>query len=278
MNFSLVPARDLEEADEYDIIKYEKRNDPFVIKTRGGWRIYFNTLQSAIDHEGVATEFREALSLYKESAETRSVGKKDFLNRSERIDDIPLIQDPANNTQYLCSGITHARLGDIFNSSFHRIEKLGDNLMIFLGNGDLMKMVSQSPESGLNVFVSNPSSPEIAVASSLSVGYGTDEMLLAGAVSRKEGGELHFTGKDGLIPASSNFVIEGTIMREQESVMQKFRTPKGVIEKEIPYNLLSFRSILFDEKTAYGIIQGGTEHLALFDIARKVNPGINIDL
>lgn len=276
MNFSLVPSKSFVEVDESDFAKYEKRNDPFILKSTNGWNIYINTLHSSLSIDKVAAEFKKSLNLYDKGGWRKHTVTKKFLQESLEPKDIPLIYDYENETEYLCSGITHAELSGVFNSSFHRLEISEGEMLIFLGNGDLMKMLSGSEGEGLDVLISNPSVPEVAVASSLSVGYGKDEMALASIASQMEGKRLDFIKPDAIAPASSNFVIEGEILKEQSKRMEKFRTPIGTVEKEIPYNIFKFKRLLFDRKAAFGIIQGEIEHQTLFNIAKKVNPEMKI--
>lgn len=277
MHFSLLDAKKKKIVTEKDVRALAETNEPLILHTNNNWEIHLNAIISSIKIEDAVKEIKDALKRRNKGSLELERVERTFSHSSTDAMQLPFLYDAVNGVKYLSLGIVHAASNGVKNASFHRIEFRESGAFIFIGKGDLNKMM-ESKSGPLSVYISNPSLPEVAIASSLSLGYGEDEMELASELCKIEGKNMPVMDIEESVPAESNLLIEGEIEKDVVEYPEIFYLPTGPIKERIPYHRLKIRKILYDDRKAYGIIQGGSEHRLLYEIAKKITPKIKAEI
>ncbi len=184
--------------------------------------------------------------------------KPHFKHSSRRLNDLPLLLDNINGTKYLSAAFVYDEYGHL---SFNRIEIRNNKSFIFIADKNYFK----NKVGNVKVKIFNTDKIKYILAASFHMenkrnfilNYDSDNVIF-----------------NNIIPYNSYFEIDADILRETSVFKEKISFGSEIIENKMIYNALKIKRIKFNNRECFGIIQGGNDHLFLYNLGKKINENL----
>ncbi len=202
--------------------------------------------------------------------ETRSAPSQEIAETGVDLDGLPiLIHNEVDGGPYISSGVVVSRdpeLGQ--NLDFHRAMQIGKDRMVtrVVRGRDFDKFLERNGEVEVAFCIGN--TPEILVAAATSVETGIDELEIANALKPIRVTKAKTV--DLMIPADSEFVLEGRVILEEKHDEGPFIDLTETVDVVRQEPIFEVKKITH-RKTAIwqGLLPGRLEHKILMGMPRE---------
>ena len=195
---------------------------------------------------------------------------QEVIRDSVNLDDIPiLVHNEVDGGPYISSGVVVASDPEFGqNLDFHRAMQIGKDRMVtrVVRGRDFHKFLERNGEVDVAYCIGN--TPEILIAAATSVETGVDELEIANAL-----GPIRVTKAktvDLMIPADSEFVLEGRVFLEEKADEGPFIDLTETVDVIRQEPIFEVKKITH-RKTAIwqGLLPGRSEHKVLMGMPRE---------
>jgi UbiD family decarboxylase len=195
---------------------------------------------------------------------------QEVIRDSVNLDDIPiLVHNEVDGGPYISSGVVVASDPEFGqNLDFHRAMQIGKDRMVtrVVRGRDFHKFLERNGEVDVVYCIGN--TPEILIAAATSVETGVDELEIANAL-----GPIRVTKAktvDLMIPADSEFVLEGRVFLEEKADEGPFIDLTETVDVVRQEPIFEVKKITH-RKTAIwqGLLPGRSEHKVLMGMPRE---------
>ena len=235
----------------------------------------FCTKEQIADYFGIKKEdiiptLTKAIENRSPPEATKDAPCQEVIRDSVNLDDIPiLVHNEVDGGPYISSGVVVASDPEFGqNLDFHRAMQIGKDRMVtrVVRGRDFHKFLERNGEVDVVYCVGN--TPEILIAAATSVETGVDELEIANAlrpirVTRAKTLDL-------MIPADSEFVLEGRVFLEEKADEGPFIDLTETVDVIRQEPIFEVKKITH-RKTAIwqGLLPGRSEHKVLMGMPRE---------
>ncbi len=181
-----------------------------------------------------------------------------YFYRSDK--NLPFLHDSINNVNYLSLGFVYVEGSN--NISMHRIEERNSKFYIYIADQKLKTLLKERQKNNLKATIYNTSLLKYIIAGSLHL---DDKLKLL----------LNYDDNNsflqGIMPYDVNFIMDVIIENKLKTFHEKISFGNELIDTDMVYNELKIKSIQFNNKECYGIIQGGEDHRFLYNLSMSYN-------
>ena len=181
---------------------------------------------------------------------------------------------PKDGGRYITAGVVVAEQDGMKNISFHRMMIMDDkHIAIRLVPRHTYTMLQKAKAKGeeLKVAICVGSRPEVLLAAATSLDFGVDELEIAAALSKSSGKPLELGKTDNglMVPADSDYVIEGRITLK-ETKEGPFVDITGTYDLERSQPIIEVDKIWsVDDPIFQLLLPGGNEHYLFMGLPRE---------
>ena len=235
----------------------------------------FCTKEQIADYFGIKTEkiiptLTKAIENRNPPEAIKDAPCQEVIRDSVNLDDIPiLVHNEVDGGPYISSGVVVASDPEFGqNLDFHRAMQIGKDRMVtrVVRGRDFHKFLERNGEVDVAYCIGN--TPEILIAAATSVETGVDELEIANAL-----GPIRVTKAktvDLMIPADSEFVLEGRVFLEEKADEGPFIDLTETVDVIRQEPIFEVKKITH-RKTAIwqGLLPGRSEHKVLMGMPRE---------
>ncbi len=235
----------------------------------------FCTKEQIADYFGIKTEkiiptLTKAIENRSPPEATKDAPCQEVIRDSVNLDDIPiLVHNEVDGGPYISSGVVVASDPEFGqNLDFHRAMQIGKDRMVtrVVRGRDFHKFLERNGEVDVVYCIGN--TPEILIAAATSVETGVNELEIANGLSPIRVTKAKTV--DLMIPADSEFVLEGRVFLEEKADEGPFidlTETVDVIRQEPIFEV----KMITHRKTAIwqGLLPGRSEHKVLMGMPRE---------
>jgi len=195
---------------------------------------------------------------------------QEVIRNSVDLDDIPiLVHNEVDGGPYISSGVVVASDPEFGqNLDFHRAMQIGKDRMVtrVVRGRDFHKFLERNGEVDVVYCIGN--TPEILIAAATSVEIGVDELEIANALRPIR--VIKAKTVDLMIPADSEFVLEGRVFLEEKADEGPFIDLTETVDVIRQEPIFEVKKITH-RKTAIwqGLLPGRSEHKVLMGMPRE---------
>ncbi|MCK5303264.1 MAG: UbiD family decarboxylase, partial [Candidatus Thorarchaeota archaeon] len=235
----------------------------------------FCTKEQIGDYFGIKTEdiiptLTKAIENRSPPEATKDAPCQEVIRDSVNLDDIPiLVHNEVDGGPYISSGVVVASDPEFGqNLDFHRAMQIGKNRMVtrVVRGRDFHKFLERNGEVDVAYCIGN--TPEILIAAATSVETGVDELEIANALRPIRVTKAKTV--DLMIPADSEFVLEGRVFLEEKADEGPFIDLTETVDVIRQEPIFEVKKITH-RKTAIwqGLLPGRSEHKVLMGMPRE---------
>ena len=236
--------------------------------------LFCNKMQIA-DYFGIQTEqmipfLTKAIENRSPPESTDKAACQEVVEKSVNLDRLPILfHNKVDGGPYISSGVVVAADPEYGqNLDFHRAMQIGKNRMVtrVVKGRDFHKFLEKNGEVDVAFCVGN--TPEVLVAAATSVETGSDELEIANALQQIT--VVKAKSVDLMIPADSEFVLEGRVVLEEKHSEGPFIDLTETVDVIRQEPVFEVRKITH-RKTAIwqGLLPGRSEHKILMGMPRE---------
>ena len=235
----------------------------------------FCTKEQIGDYFGIKTEdiiptLTKAIENRSPPEATKDAPCQEVIRDSVNLDDIPiLVHNEVDGGPYISSGVVVASDPEFGqNLDFHRAMQIGNDRMVtrVVRGRDFHKFLERNGEVDVAYCIGN--TPEILIAAATSVETGVDELEIANALRPIRVTKAKTV--DLMIPADSEFVLEGRVFLEEKADEGPFIDLTETVDVIRQEPIFEVKKITH-RKTAIwqGLLPGRSEHKVLMGMPRE---------
>ncbi len=235
----------------------------------------FCTKEQIADYFGIKTEdiiptLTKAIENMSPPEATKDARCQEVIRDSVNLDDIPiLVHNEVDGGPYISSGVVVASDPEFGqNLDFHRAMQIGKDRMVtrVVKGRDFHKFLERNGEVDVVYCIGN--TPEILIAAATSVETGVNELEIANALRPIRVTKAKTV--DLMIPADSEFVLEGRVFLEEKADEGPFIDLTETVDVIRQEPIFEVKKITH-RKTAIwqGLLPGRSEHKVLMGMPRE---------